>query len=129
MLYTDTVQKIKVLSSEQKKTESDVVDEAVREFYKEKDVEYQKYIKELSNLLDEKLNEMKEVLNKVHLAVNVINKETKMNLEFWNHHHFVNEYDLIVTTEDARSKALDTIESVVNKNIEKERIKKLDRKN
>src|SRR5690606_24730053 len=82
---------------------------------------------ELSNLLDEKLNEMKEVLNKVHLAVNVINKETKMNLEFWNHHHFVNEYDLIVTTEDARSKALDTIESVVNKNIEKERIKKLDR--
>lgn len=127
-LHKETVEKIKELANEYP-SESSVVDLAIKEFYKNKDADYNKHISDFSKLLDEKNEKLIGILERIHLAVNAINKDTQMNLEFWNHHYFVNEYDAIATTNLVETTAYKEVKKLIDKRVEESRIKKLDREN
>src|SRR5699024_5892774 len=80
----------------------------------------------LSNLLDEKLAFMKEKMNRIQVASNVIDRDTKIILEFLNHYYLVNKFQNLITTEEFKTNGLEQAEQLVQKRIHKQRKKKLD---
>src|SRR5699024_2381808 len=80
----------------------------------------------LSNLLDEKLAFMKEKMNRIQVASNVIDRDTKIILEYLNHYYLVNKLQNLITTEELKTNGLEQPEQLVQKRIHKQRKKKLD---
>src|SRR5699024_5763209 len=80
----------------------------------------------LSNLLDEKLAFMKEKMNRIRVASKMIERDTKMIMEFLNHDYIVNKLQNVITTEKFKTNGLEEVEQVVKKRIHKQRKKKLE---
>lgn len=127
MLREETIEKINKLSVNEAKSKSEIVDLAIHHFYKNKEEEHQFFIKTLSELLDEKMKDVMEVLNKIRVTSNVVDRETKMMLEFWNHYFFIHEFDAIATTDKVKTDALIEAEHVVKKIISERRQRKIDK--
>src|SRR5699024_6907533 len=80
----------------------------------------------LSNLLDEKLGFMKEKMNRIQVASNVIDRDTKIILEFLNHYYLVNKFQNLITTEEYKTNGLEQAEQLIQKRIHKQRKRKFD---
>lgn len=118
--------KIKELSSEKNISYSQVVGLAIDHLYKNKEQEYHLMKNMFSELIDEKLSHLHEVLNKVWVTGNVIDKNTKMEQEFWNHYFLVEEPDVLGSTEKYKSEQLIEAEKLIKDRIAHNRQRKLE---
>lgn len=80
----------------------------------------------LDKKLDEKLDPIKENTSRTRTTANVIDRNTQMMLEFWNHYFIVNNPSALGTTEKLKTKELIEAEQVVQNRIAHNRQKKLD---
>lgn len=69
---------------------------------------------------------MKEKVNRIQVASNVIDRDTKIILEFLNHYYLVNKFQNLITTEEFKTNGMEQAEQLIQKRIHKQRKKKLD---
>src|SRR5699024_12816150 len=80
----------------------------------------------LSSLLDEKLSFMKEKMNRIQVVSNVIDRDTKIILEFLNHYYLVNKFQNLIITDEYKTNGMEQAEQLIQKRVHTQRNKKLD---
>lgn len=118
-LSEKTVTRIEMIANEKSESYSSVVEKAVEHYYKNMTEEERELEIILKNILEE--------LKTLRVIGNVINKDTNIMLEFWNHFFVVNDYKQLITTEKYKTKELHEAEQLINDRIIKKRNKKLNR--
>lgn len=118
-LSEKTVTRIEMIANEKSESYSSVVEKAVEHYYKNMTEEERELEIILKNILEE--------LKTLRVIGNVINKDTNIMLEFWNHFFVVNDYKQLITTEKYKTKELHEAEQLINERIIKKRNKKLNR--
>lgn len=130
-LSNDTREKIKMIAQEKKMSHAEVIEHMVDKYFENRSEEYKalmKSIEELLNkVLDEKLETLKQDVKQIRVIANVIDRNTQMMLEFWNHYFIANEFKMFATTETYRAEELNIAEQLVKKRIAHNRQRKLDR--
>lgn len=76
--------------------------------------------------LEEKLSPLKNDLNRIRIAANIIDKHVQMILEFWNHYFVIHEFKALGTTEKLKTNELREAEELIMKRIAHNRQRKLD---
>ncbi|OZU88639.1 hypothetical protein CIL03_10105 [Virgibacillus indicus] len=126
MLSTETKEKIKVAANENHMSQANAIALMVDAYFENREEEHILLKNTISNLLDEKLAFMKDEMNRIQVATNVIDRDTKIILEFMNHYYLVNKFKNLITTEEFKTNGMDQAEQLVQKRIHKQRKKKLD---
>lgn len=126
MLDPKTKEKIKVIANENHMSQANAISLMVDAYFESREEEHLLLKHTISDLLDEKLAFIKERMNRIQVASNVIDRDTKIILEFMNHYYLVNKFKHLITTEEFKTKGMDQAEQLVQKRIHKQRKKKLD---
>ncbi|WP_078059980.1 hypothetical protein [Gracilibacillus timonensis] len=126
LLSTETKEKIKVAANENHTSQANAIALMVDAYFENREEEYVLFKQTISDLLDEKLGFVKEKMNRIQVASNVIDRDTKIILEFMNHYYLVNKFKNLITTEEYKTKGMEQAEELVQKRIHKQRQKKLD---
>ncbi|WP_440897118.1 hypothetical protein ACS127_03870 [Amphibacillus sp. Q70] len=126
LLSTETKEKIKVAANENHTSQANAIALMVDAYFENREEEYVLFKQTISDLLDEKLGFVKEKMNRIQVASNVIDRDTKIILEFMNHYYLVNKFKNLITTEEYKTKGMEQAEELVQKRIHKQRKKKLD---
>ncbi|MDY0407198.1 hypothetical protein P5G51_019350 [Virgibacillus sp. 179-BFC.A HS] len=126
MLNPATKEKIKMIANENHMSQANAVALMVDAYFERREEEHVLLKHTISNLLDEKLASMKDKMNRIQVASNVIDRDTKIILEFMNHYYLVNKFKNLITTEELKTKGMEQAEQLVQKRIHKQRKKKLD---
>ncbi len=134
-LYESSIEKVKEMAKEKDASHSAIVELAIASYYKEKEEKYQVVKKMLSDLLDEKVKSIEKTLDRVWVTGNIIDGNTKMLVEFWNHHFFVDDagiededkvHETLISTEKTKTKALIQAEQLNKDRIKGHRQRKLE---
>lgn len=126
MLSPEIKEKIKVIAIENHLSQANAISLMVDVYFESREEEHALLKQTLSNLLDEKLGFMKEKMNRIQVASNVIDRDTKIILEFLNHYYLVNKFQNLITTEKFKTNGMEQAEQLIQKRIHKQRKKKLD---
>src|SRR5699024_3065268 len=126
MLSPETKEKIKVIANENHLSQANAISLMVDAYFESREEEHALLKQTLSNLLDEKLGFMKEKMNRIQVASNVIDRDTKIILEFLNHYYLVNKFQNLITTEEYKTNGMEQAEQLIQKRIHKQRKKKLE---
>lgn len=126
MLNPETKEKIKVVANENHTSQANAISLMVDDYFKSREEEHVLLKHTISDLLDEKLASMKDKMSRIQVASNVIDRDTKVVLEFMNHYYLVNKFKHLITTEEFKTKGMEQAEQLVQKRIHKQRKKKLD---
>lgn len=117
--FTDnTIQKIEQVADELSCTQTAAVELMIRKYFENRTKEY--------NEMHSLLLELKENVNRVRVTSNVIDRNTQMQIEFWNHYFIVNQFKGLGTTEKYKAEELTEAEMLIKKRIAHLRQKKLD---
>ncbi|MGJ9459932.1 hypothetical protein [Oceanobacillus sp. CF4.6] len=126
MLTSETKEKIKVAANENHMSQANALSLMVDAYFESTEKEHLLLKNTISDLLDDKLASIKEKMSRIQVASNVIDRDTKIILEFMNHYYLVNKFKNLITTEEFKTKGMDQAEQLVQKRIHKQRKKKLD---
>src|SRR5690625_3679042 len=126
LLSTETKEKIKVAANENHTSQANAIALMVDAYFESREEEYVLFKQTISDLLDEKLSFVKEKMNRIQVASNVIDRDTKIILEFMNHYYLVNKFKNLITTEEFKTNGMEQAEQLIQKRIHKQRKKKLD---
>ncbi|WP_077706712.1 hypothetical protein [Virgibacillus dokdonensis] len=126
LLSPETKENIKVIANEKHTSQANAIALMVDAYFENREEEYVLFKQTISDLLDEKLSFLKEKMNRIQVASNVIDRDTKIILEFMNHYYLVNKFKNLITTEEFKTKGMEQAEELVQKRIHKQRKKKLD---
>src|SRR5699024_2124239 len=126
MLSPKIKEKIKVIANENHLSQANAISLMVDAYFESREEEHTLLKHTLSSLLDEKLSFMKEKMNRIQVASNVIDRDTKIILEFLNHYYLVNKFQNLITTEEFKTNGMEQAEQLIQKRIHKQRKKKLD---
>ncbi|GLY11965.1 hypothetical protein [Pseudobacillus badius] len=126
----DTIKKIQVLAKEQGLNYTTAIEFAINKYFEERHEDNIALInsidKLIENKLNEKLNSLRNDLNRVRIATNIIDKHVQMMLEFWNHYFVIHDFKKLGTTEQYKTKELIEAEELIIKRIAYNRQRKLD---
>src|SRR5699024_7773855 len=126
MLSPETKEKIKVAANENHTSQASAIALMADTYFESREEEHVLLKQTISDLLDEKLASMKDKMNRIQVASNVIDRDTKIILEFLNHYYLVNKFKNLITTEELKTKGMEQAEQLVQKRIHKQRKRKLD---
>src|SRR5690625_2229496 len=126
MLSPQIKEKIKVIANEKHLSQANAIALMVDAYFESREEEHILLKSTLASLLDEKLAFMKEKMNRIQVASNVIDRDTKIILEFLNHYYLVNKFQNLITTEEYKTNGLEQAEQLIQKRIHKQRKRKLD---
>jgi len=126
MLSPQIKEKIKVIANEKHLSQANAIALMVDAYFESREEEHILLKSTLASLLDEKLAFMKEKMNRIQVASNVIDRDTKIILEFLNHYYLVNKFQNLITTDEFKTNGMEQAERLVQKRIHKQRKKKLD---
>lgn len=126
MLDPEIKEKIKLIANENHLSQANAIALMVDAYFESREEEHALLKQTISDLLDEKLSFMKEKMSRIQVASNVIDRDTKIILEFLNHYYLVNKFQNLITTEEYKTNGLEQAERLVQKRIHKQRKKKLD---
>jgi len=126
LLSSETKEKIKVAATENHTSQANAIALMVDAYFESREEEHVLLKQTISDLLDAKLSFVKEKMNRIQVASNVIDRDTKIILEFMNHYYLVNKFKNLITTEELKTKGMEQAEQLVQKRIHKQRKKKLD---
>lgn len=117
--FTDeTIQKIEQVAKEKLCTQTAAIEQIIEYYFENRTKEY--------NETQSLLQELKEDVNRVRVTSNVIDRNVRMELEFWNHYFIVNQFKGLGTTEKYKAEEVTEAEELVKKRIAHLRQKKLD---
>ncbi|WP_200411782.1 hypothetical protein [Virgibacillus salexigens] len=125
-LAPDIVEKIQTIAAEKHVSQTDAITEAIDHYFAERDEKYVVFQNMISELIDEKFAAMQEKLHRIQVTGNVIDRDTKIILEFMNHYYLINEFKDLITTEKYKTNGMQQAEDLIQKRIHKHRQKKLD---
>ncbi|ASK61355.1 hypothetical protein CFK37_03790 [Virgibacillus phasianinus] len=125
-LKSDTIESIKTIACEKDVSQADAITLAIDHYYAERKEEYAALKRMVAYVIDEKMESMIEKINKLQVTGNVIDRDTKILLEFMNHYYLVNKFKDLVTTDKYKTEGLRDAEDLIQKRIHKQRKKKLD---
>ncbi|TFJ93108.1 hypothetical protein [Lentibacillus salicampi] len=125
-LSPDTVEKIQTIADEKHVSQADAITKAIDHFYADRDEKYVVFKDMISDLMDEKLAAMQDKLHRIQVTGNVVDRDTKILLEFVNHYYLINEFKDLITTEKYKTNGMQQAEDLIQKRIHKHRQKKLD---
>lgn len=124
-LSNDTKEKIKMLAQEKKMSHADAIEYMVESFFENRSEEHkalmQSIEERLNKVIDEKLKTLIEDMERMRVIANVIDRNTQMMLEFWNHYFIANEFKMFVTTDMYKAEELNIAEQIVKKRIDERR--------
>lgn len=126
MLSPEIRQKIKQIAYEEHLSQANAIALMVDTYFESREEEHALLKSTIDSLLDEKLAFMKEKMNRIQVASNVIDRDTKIILEFLNHYYLVNKFQHLITTDEFKTNGMEQAEQLVQKRIHKQRKKKLD---
>src|SRR5699024_7622413 len=126
MLSPETKEKIKMAANENHMSQANAIALMADIYFEIREEEHVLLKQTLSDLLDEKLTFIKEKMSRIQVASNVIDRDTKIILEFMNHYYLVNKFKALITTEELKTKGMEQAEQLVQKRIHKQRKRKLD---
>src|SRR5690625_1232346 len=126
MLSPETKEKIKVAANEKHTSQANAIALIIDDYFESQEEEHVLLKQTMSDLLDEKLVSMKDKMNRIQVASNVIDRDTKVILEFMNHYYLVNKFQNLITTEEYKTNGMEQAEQLIQKRIHKQRKKKLD---
>jgi len=126
MLSPETKEKIKMVANENHMSQANAIALMADIYFENREEEHVLLKQTLSDLLDEKLTFIKEKMSRIQVASNVIDRDTKIILEFMNHYYLVNKFKALITTEELKTKGMEQAEQLVQKRIHKQRKRKLD---
>src|SRR5699024_2625711 len=121
LLSTETKEKIKVTANENHTSQANAIALMVDAYFESREEEYFLFKQTISDLLDEKFDFLKEKMNRIQVASNVIDRDTKIILEFMNHYYLVNKFKNLITTEEFKTKRIEQVEELMQKRIHKQR--------
>lgn len=126
----DTLNKIKAVATQRNTNATEAIEFMIDQFFIKQSKQYEILMILIDNLLDKKLDEkldpIKENTSRTRTAANVIDRNTQMMIEFWNHYFIVSNPSALGTTEKLKTKELIEAEQVVQNRIAHNRQKKLD---
>jgi hypothetical protein len=122
----DTKDKIKQIAEEKKCSEVNAITIVVDDYMQQKGEQQSALLDAISQLMDEKLGEIKESLHRLQVTGNVIDRDTKMILEFWNHYFVVNKFKHFISTEKFKTDEVKEAEALIKERISKHRQRKLE---
>lgn len=125
-LQPKTLEKIQTIVDEENTTQADAITLAIDHYFTEREEEQVAIKRMISNVMEEKMNTINEKLRTLQVTGNVIDRDTKIQLEFMNHYYLVNNFNKLATTEEYKTKGLQQAEDLIQKRIHKQRKKKLD---
>ncbi|WP_156418724.1 hypothetical protein [Lentibacillus amyloliquefaciens] len=125
-LAPGTIEKIQTIADEKHVSQADAITEAIDHFYADRDEKYVVFKDMISDLMDEKLATMQDKLHRIQVTGNVVDRDTKILLEFMNHYYLINEFKDLITTEKYKTNGMQQAEDLIQKRIHKHRQKKLD---
>src|SRR5699024_4635137 len=105
MLSPEIKEKIKVIANENHLSQANAISLMVDAYFESREEEHTLLKQTLSSLLDEKLSFMKGKMNRIQIASNVIDRDTKIILELANHYYLVNKVQTLITTEEWMGRA------------------------
>jgi len=126
LLNPVTKDRIQTIAGEKNVSQADVITEAIDHFYADRDEKYGVFKNMISDLMDEKLAAMQDKLHRIQVTGNVVDRDTKILLEFMNHYYLINEFKDLITTEKYKTNGMQQAEDLIQKRIHKHRQKKLD---
>ncbi|MEK4031289.1 hypothetical protein MKZ02_22560 [Pseudobacillus sp. FSL P4-0506] len=125
-----TVDKILTLANEKNISQTSAIELAMDRYFEDRHEERISLIESIDSLverhLEEKLTPLKNDLNRVRIAANIIDKHVQMILEFWNHYFVIHEFKALGTTEKLKTNELQEAEELIMKRIAHNRQRKLD---
>ncbi|WP_010529080.1 hypothetical protein [Lentibacillus jeotgali] len=125
-LVPDIIEKIQTIAAENHSSQADVITEAIEHYDAERNEKYVVFKNMIADLLDEKLEAMEDKLQSIQVTGNVVDRDTKILLEFMNHYYLMNEFKDLITTEKYKTNGMQQAEDLIQKRIHKHRQKKLD---
>ncbi|WP_121639557.1 hypothetical protein [Virgibacillus sp. Bac330] len=126
-LFTrDTKNKIKQIAEENKCSEVNAITRVIDIYIQQKEEQQSVLLDAVSQLMDEKLGELKESLHRLQVTGNVIDRDTKMILEFWNHYFVVNKFQNFISTEKFKTDEVKEAETLIKDRISKHRQRRLE---
>lgn len=125
-LSEKVIENIKKLASGKKMSQGELVEYLVERYFEERSEEHKLLKDTLASLLDEKMSDVKEDLNRIRVTSNVIDRNIQMELEFWNHYFIVNDFHELGSTEKYKTPEMIEAEKVVKNRIAHLRQRKLD---
>src|SRR5690625_5060833 len=97
LLSPETKENIKVIANEKHTSQANAIALMVDAYFENREEEYVLFKQTISDLLDEKLSFLKEKMNRIQVASNVINRDTTIILEFMNDYYLVNKSKNLIT--------------------------------
>lgn len=125
-LKPETIDNIKTVADEKNVSQADAITLAVEHYFSERKEEHITIKNMISSLVDEKMGGLNDKLRTLQVTGNVIDRDTKIMLEFMNHYFFANKFKKLATTEEYKTVGLQQAEDLIQKRIHKQRKKKLD---
>src|SRR5699024_12402889 len=115
MLNTKIKEKIKDIANENHLSQANAIFQMVDAYFQSREEEHTLLKQTIDRLLDEKLSFMKDKMNRIQVASNVIDRDTKIILEFLNHYYLVNKFQNLITTDEYKTNGMDQAEQLIHK--------------
>lgn len=128
-LRPDTIEKISIIAQEKNFSyDAEVIEYLVGNYFESRSEERQTLLADIDGLLQNRLLEaVVEDLKRLRVIVNVIDRDSKMMMEFWNHYFIMTGAKSLGSTEKLISVPFQEAEQLVRERIAHNRQKKLDK--
>lgn len=120
-----TVERIEQIAIEKNMTRTNAIEYMIESYFENRSEEHQALMNSIEERLNKILDErVAEDLKRTRVIANVIDNNTQMMMEFWNHYFLVNDFKELGTTEKYKAEELKVAEQLVKKRIaERRRLK------
>lgn len=129
-LAPDTIKKIEQLADEKGMTLGGVIDYLVLQHFEHESTQNQAMLTTIEGVMQQYLQSifepLTEGLNRVRVTSNVIDRNTQMLLEFWNHYFIMTDAKKLGSTQRYKTIPFEEAEALVKERIAHNRQKKLD---
>jgi len=126
LLSPVTKDRIQTIAEGKHVSQADVITEAIDHYYADRAEDYVVFKNMISDLMDKKIAAIQDKLQRIQVTGNVVDRDTKILLEFMNHYYLMNEFKDLITTEKYKTNGMQQAEDLIQKRIHKHRQKKLD---
>src|SRR5699024_6810584 len=100
--------------------QGEVITKAIRNYNKESSEQYMFFMDIFTKLIEQKTKELNKNIRRLQVTNNVIDRDTKILLEFMNHYYLANDFTELGTTEKYKTEGLQEAEDLINARIQKQ---------
>lgn len=126
LLAPDTINKLEQLSNEFQLAFGATIDKVVALYFENRTEQHEVLVESIKGGMEQILRPMLEDLNRVRVTSNVIDRNTQMMIEFWNHYFVMSAHKTLGSTDKFKTVPVIEAEQLIKDRISHNRQKKLD---